>query len=150
NQVKLCDTKDLSIVDELENFIAQFDAPKQEYDFITNGLFGYTSYDAIPLFEDIEFKAASNEIPLIHYQIFQNLIVFDHYYNTLYLIELTLQGQNSSISNILDLISNRSAFIFPFSIESETTSNFTDDEFLSLIQKGKEHCFKGDVFQVVF
>jgi anthranilate synthase component 1 len=150
NQVKLCDTKDLSIVDELENFIAQFDAPKQEYDFITNGLFGYTSYDAIPLFEDIEFKAASNEIPLIHYQIFQNLIVFDHYYNTLYLIEHTLQGQNSTISNILDLISNRSAFIFPFSIESETTSNFTDDEFLSLIQKGKEHCFKGDVFQVVF
>ena len=29
------------------------------------------------------------------------------------------------------------------------TSNITDEEFIKLVEKGKNHCFRGDVFQLV-
>ena len=35
-------------------------------------------------------------------------------------------------------------------VQTETeTSNIGDEEFLKVIEKGKEHCFRGDVFQIV-
>jgi anthranilate synthase component 1 len=44
------------------------------------GLFGYTSFDAIPLFETISFsEAKKTNIPLIRYRLYQYVIVFDHY-----------------------------------------------------------------------
>ena len=43
------------------------------------GLFGYTSFDAIPLFETISLsEAKKTNIPLIRYRLYQYVIVFDH------------------------------------------------------------------------
>lgn len=142
-------TASISVTQELQSFIAKFQSDKLAYDFITNGLFGYTSYDAIPLFEDITFKRTSQEIPLIQYQLFKNIIVFDHYYNTLYLIEHTLNEEPSTLNSLQDIISNRSVATFPFTTINETSSNYSNDEFLDLIKKGMQHCFQGDVFQLV-
>ena len=33
--------------------------------------------------------------------------------------------------------------------KGEKNSNFTDKEFTNLVKKGKNHCFRGDVFQIV-
>ncbi|MFK7808240.1 MAG: anthranilate synthase component I family protein, partial [Saprospiraceae bacterium] len=41
----------------LDNFIKQFDEPVSNQKFITNGLFGYTTYDAVAYFEDLELAA---------------------------------------------------------------------------------------------
>ena len=42
------------VIDLLSEFIKGFKADDQSYNFITNGLFGYISYDAVEHFEDIE------------------------------------------------------------------------------------------------
>jgi len=47
-------TPDISVVDRLETFAAQFDSDELENRFLSNGLFGYTSYEAVQYFEDIE------------------------------------------------------------------------------------------------
>ena len=49
-------TPDISVVDRLETFAAQFDTDELENRFLSNGLFGYTSYEAVQYFEDIEQK----------------------------------------------------------------------------------------------
>ena len=46
----------IKIEEELQKFIQSFDCDKPSKEFITNGIFGYTSYDGIPLFENIKFK----------------------------------------------------------------------------------------------
>ncbi len=38
---------------------------------------------------------------------------------------------------------------FPFRPTGTETSNITDDDFLKMVDEGKKHCFRGDVFQIV-
>lgn len=141
----------LKIIDEINNFIDCFDAEDFHIDFITTGLFGFTSYDAIPLFEEIIFKQSSqnNELPLLHYQFFKNIIVFDHYYNKLYCIGHFIENEKSNLDEIINSIKNRAIVTHRFATKENETSNYTDNDFLQLIEKGKLHCAVGDVFQLV-
>ena len=77
-------THEINISDELYEFSRQFESDQFDYGFITNGLFGYTSYDAIPLFEDIEFKPSTTNIPYIQYHVFRYIIVFNHFNKILF------------------------------------------------------------------
>jgi anthranilate synthase component I len=47
------------------------------------------------------------------------------------------------------LIQNQNVPEFQFSLIGEETSNLTDEQFLNMIDKGKQHCRRGDVFQIV-
>jgi len=38
---------------------------------------------------------------------------------------------------------------FKFEATGKEATNFTDQEFLDVIEKGKKHCYRGDVFQIV-
>ncbi|MGV9002444.1 anthranilate synthase component I family protein [Flavobacterium sp.] len=147
SQVKI--TSNCIISDELYNFTNAFQSEDLKLGFVTNGLFGYTSYDAIPLFEDIEFKNQSFNLPLIQYHLFRYTIVFNHFNNELFILENLLPNEESNLKEIQDLLINRSVTTFHFKKSSEETSNFTNEEFLKKIAIGQEHCFKGDVFQVV-
>ena len=148
-QNKEVKTNDIDVSEELFAFSNKFESEKLDYGFITNGLFGYTSYDAIPFFEDIKFKPSDSDIPLIQYHIFKYIIVFNHFNNELYIIEHLLKDETSQISSIKDIISNRAITFFKFFSEEKETSNFTDEEFSEIIEKGIKHCYLGDVFQVV-
>lgn len=143
-------TDEINITEKLYEFSKQFESDQLNYGFITNGLFGYTSYDAIPLFEDIEFKSSIDDIPLIQYHVFKYIIVFNHFNNELYLIEHLLDNEVSRLNKFKDIIYNRAVTTFKFYTEEQETSNFTDDGFITIIKKGIKHCYLGDVFQVVF
>ena len=142
-------TANISIPDELYAFSKRFKADDLPFDFVSNGLFGYTSYDAIPLFEDIEFSNQDFTLPLIQYHVFKYLIVFNHFNNELYIIEHLLEGERSAIEELNDIVQRRAVNQFKFYQTEKETSNFTDEAFLNGIKKGIEHCFLGDVFQVV-
>ncbi len=142
-------TRNAGVADKLHAFSNSFCMENLKLGFVTNGLFGYTAYDAIPLFEDIEFKNQSVDLPLIQYHVYRFIIVFNHFNNELYLIEHLLPGEGSGISYVSDLIANRAVTQFPFSTTGAESSNFSDAAFLEKIVKGKAHCFRGDVFQVV-
>jgi len=149
NTHKTYKTSAISITEKLEDFCKNFEAENLPFDFVSNGLFGYTSYDAIPLFEDIEFKNQDFELPLMQYHVFKYLIVFNHFNNELYLIEHLLEGENTNLQALQDLVKRRAVNEFKFYQTEKETSNFTDESFLKGIKKGIEHCYLGDVFQVV-
>jgi anthranilate synthase component 1 len=149
NQIQKFKTKEISISDELYRFSRNFKADDLKFDFLSNGLFGYTSYDAIPLFEDISFSNQDFTLPLMQYHLFKYLIVFNHFNNELYILEHLLEQENSNLNELHDLVQRRAVNQFKFTQTEHETSNFSDDDFLEKIKKGIKHCYLGDVFQVV-
>jgi anthranilate synthase component 1 len=144
---------DYNLVKGLEKFKNLFDPGSGDYPFPTNGLFGYLSYDAVQLFENIEFdrtKVVDGEsIPLVHYQVFQNVLVFDHYHNQLYIFDHVYDGGTPKMENLINIIQHRDIAKYDFSTDGAEESEMTDAHFKQLVEKGKQHCKRGDVFQMV-
>ncbi|NEN24904.1 anthranilate synthase component I family protein [Cryomorpha ignava] len=143
-------TAETDVADRLSQFSASFECDAPEMGFETNGLFGYTSYDAIPLFGDIEFQNQSFDLPLMQYHLFRYVVVFNHFNHELYILEHLLEGEESDIEDLSAMVFSRAVSQFKFSASDEETCNFSDDDFLEKIKKGITHCHRGDVFQVVF
>ena len=118
----------------------------------TNGLFGYTSYDAIKYFDTIHFENGISEdcrIPEVNYSVYRFIIAINHFNNQIYLLENLLKGQKSRRDEVITILSNRTTGAFNFNPVEQEESNITDDEYMDLVRKGKEHCHRGDVFQIV-
>ena len=64
-------------------------------------------------------------------------------------MEHLLENETSDIHQLQNLVNHRAFTSFKFSAQEQETSNFTDQQFLSAIKKGIQHCYLGDVFQVV-
>jgi anthranilate synthase component 1 len=140
------------LTSELNKFKNEFAQAENDFPFPTNGLFGYLSYDAVQLFEDLEFRfreSETNNIPLAHYQVFQNVMVFDHYHNQLYVFDNQYANDDSKLEEIITVINHRDVANYSFQCTEEETSEMTDGDFKELVEKGKEHCRRGDVFQIV-
>lgn len=137
----------------LNNFTKCFvcEEPSKEIGKSAQGFFGYTSYDAIPFFENIQFKELSeeNKIPLLRYRLYQYVIAINHYNDEMFIIENKIDGLKSNTIEIENLINQKNAPIFPFKITDYETSNLKDEEYRELVETAKKHCFRGDVFQLV-
>ncbi len=136
----------------LDRFRGAFQVKDPHPKYINCGLFGYVAYDAVRYFEDIDIPASETGIPDILYKLYRYVIVVDHFSNELTLFENS-HGDTPSEKNGLDkleqiIFSNRFATYKFLATEAEE-SNFTDEEFVKIVDKGKEHCFRGDVFQIV-
>jgi anthranilate synthase component 1 len=138
------------VIEELYQFSSAFSAQEPYARFVTGGLFGYMSYEAVRYFEDISLQPG-NQIPEIHYSIFRYVIVLDHFRNELYLFEHGLEGQqlNGGLDNLESVLQNKNLPSYTFEAAGEEKNNIEDAEFLEVIQKGIEHCQRGDVFQIV-
>lgn len=115
-------------------------------------LFGYTTYDSIPFFENISFKtdkADSCKIPGFRYRLYQYVIVMNHFRNEMYLCENILPGVESDIAAVETLIKSRDLPVYPFAAQGAEKSNMTDDDYLQMVREGIRHCMRGDVFQIV-
>ncbi len=140
------------VMDVLRGFGARFRTENRKFKFISSGLFGYIQYDAVPFFEDIDLKNPQpSSTPLMHYAVYRNMIVVDHFKNELYILEHYLEGEEmeSGIPKIEMVLNNKNIPSYSFSLSGEESSNYTDVEFLDILSKGRDHCFKGDVFQIV-
>ena len=65
-----------------------------------NGLFGYTSYDAVKYFEKIELTAAADEdrkIPDLYYSFYNYIVAINHFQNVLYVIENSIDESKSEV-----------------------------------------------------
>ncbi len=140
----------------LARFVSAFEAetPK-EYRFLSNGLFGYLSYDAVQFFEDLELKAQrdeAREIPEIHYSLYQFVIAINHYKNEMFLIENRPAGSSAGDDGLDRLQYQIEHLDFPayrFRLEGDEKSNFSDEEHAEMIEACKRHIYRGDVFQIV-
>ena len=113
------------------------------------GLYGYTTYDAIPFFDTIQFKEGAPLIPLMRYRLYQYVIAFNHFKDEIYICENQLAGIVSEHEALVSFIKSKDVPQYPFSIQGGETSNLTDDEYREAVKKGIQHCMRGDVFQIV-
>ncbi|GMT45860.1 MAG: anthranilate synthase component I [bacterium] len=117
-----------------------------------NGFFGYTAYDAVQYFETIELHApqkAEQQIPLMHYAAFRFVLRFDHFKSELLIIENRLDGEKSQMEHMETLLHINKFPSYGFKLSGEKESNLSDEQFMEMVKKGKEHCQRGDIFQIV-
>jgi len=117
-----------------------------------NGLFGYASYNSVEFFESIQLKAKkteSSQIPDLEFSFFKYIIVFNHFNSDLSIIENTIDKENTTIENVIEIIKSDDVFPDDFVCKGTERSNITDEQYRSLVKSGKKHCQKGDVFQIV-
>lgn len=150
NSIVKTNVENKNVIEELSQFSQQFETKSEAFKFINNGLFGYISYDAIQYFEKINIKEKSieNEIPLIQYAVYQNIIAINHFNNEAYIFCHSFENE-SNIAEIEQLLQNKNFASFSFKKENEVISNLTDEEFKRNVTLAKKHCLRGDVFQLV-
>jgi len=139
----------------LQEFADSFQTEPTEFDFITGGLFGYIGYEGVQYFEDLtlnEDKQAAGQIPEIMYGTYRYVIAINHFRNELYVFEHTLAAEptdHDGLRQLVNLIRNPVVPEFGFATSGEEQTNFTDEEFLTVLAAGQQHCRRGDVFQIV-
>ena len=135
----------------LNKFIDQFKLEKNKFDFPSNGLFGYISYDSIKYSDNISISNPKEiNIPEILYDAFKYVIVFNHYNNELIIFEHLYGDDNiSEIEKINNIVSGKPVNPFPFKTNKDERTNLSDEDFKKLVNKGINHCKLGDVFQIV-
>lgn len=150
---ELIDLNEAPLVSVMQRFALQFKFQPNEHKFTTSGLFGYMGYNVVQQFEDISFNfETDSEIPDAIYSIFRFVIVVDHYSNQLYAFEHSIEGIESSensVESVISMIQNKDFPSYPFKAEGEETSNLIDDEYIDMVRAAKQHCQRGDVFQMV-
>jgi anthranilate synthase component 1 len=140
-----------AVIQEIHKFTQRFKGDTNvDFKFINNGIFGYTAYDAVKYFEDIEISEKENsvDIPEIYYAVYQNIIAIDHFKNEAYIFAHCFKNENN-IDTILQLIKTRSYASYDFKTKGTISSNLTDDQYKDLVELAKKHCARGDVFQLV-
>jgi len=134
------------------SFIESFVESDHNGEIPVNGLFGYISYDAVEYFEKIKFKSYEvyeHKIPDVRYNFYKYIIAVNHFQNVLHIIENQINGDPSEIDRIETLLNSRNFAIYSFKAIGDEKQNISDDQYKEMVNKGREHCFRGDVFQVV-
>lgn len=145
-------TKVGQVANVLEDFRNTFEPDATPSKYVNCGLFGYMAYDAIRFFEDVTISQLDQPIPDILYKLYRYVIIVDHFSNELNLFEHCYEGKEacrSTLDKVEQIIFSNRFATYRFALTDTETSNIGDEEFLNIIEKGKEHCYRGDVFQIV-
>ena len=141
-----------------KNFYKLFDSYSKTVDLdcdenlkAFNGLYGYTTYDSVQYFENIDLKVkdAPSSIPLMQYSFYRFIIAINHFNDEMTLLENIEEGTESRISEIKTVIDAQTFNTQDFEIVGDETSNCTNEDFKEYVSKAKAHCKRGDVFQLV-
>ena len=137
---------------ELKSFMQKFDLKcdiNSNNNFITKAIFGYQSYSSVEYFEKIEFENSyeGDEIPIMKYRLYENIIVINTFNNEAYVISYNIDKK--IISKIISLIKSKKINQFKFKTNGKLESNIDDDEYKKMVEMGIKHCMRGDVFQIV-
>jgi len=114
-------------------------------------VFGHTNYNAVSIFETLELnkKSLDDTIPLMSYSFYRHVIAINHFTNELTFTEFIQHDQNAEQEQLVERVQSLRFSEYPF-VTVEKEGCFTNqEEFLKQIEKGKEHCQLGDVFQLV-
>lgn len=134
-----------------QEFIHEFDV-KGDNPTGMNGFFGYTSYDVIRYFEDVNsenFKLDNSDVPEFYYILYRFIIVINHLKNELTIVENVVEGNLSRTEELEAILMNNNIATYNFESIGNECSYITDEEHIEMIKKGIAHCKRGDVFQIV-
>jgi len=145
-------TDKLTVAERFDVFLKSVDLVKNDNPVGINGLFGYSSYESVQYFEDVKLSSRETvpgSMPGLHYVLFKYIIAVNHFNNELTIIENLLEGETSAIADVEEILMNNNIATYDFSAIGEEKSDITDEEYKAMVRKGKEQCFKGNVFQIV-
>ena len=140
----------VDIPEKIHLFSKQFKSEKFPFKFITNGLFGYIAHEAVEQFEQLNLNSRKegNDIPDIYYAVYQNIIAISLFNHEAHLFSHSLDGTHN-LDEIEQHLNGKHDCNFHFQKKGKKYSNLTDKQFIDYVKKGKEHCYRGDVFQLV-
>ncbi len=143
-------TNETDIPQRIHDFSQKFKCKSLPFKFIANGIFGYISHEAVEYFDSIEInkKKSGFNIPEIYYAVYQNIIAISLFNHEAYLFSNIYAGSHN-LEEIEVLLNSKKNSLFKFQKIGDKKSNLTDIEFINFVKKAKEHCFRGDVFQLV-
>ena len=149
-KVELPITKTTDVAAVIHDFAQKFEVTQKDFKFINNGLFGYIAYDAVRYFEEIEIRKKEDSIPIpdVYYAVYQNIIAINHFKNEAYIFA-HCYDQESNIEYIEQLLNARNFASYNFKKQGKPSTNLEDQEYKEHVKLAKEHCHRGDVFQLV-
>lgn len=151
---KKTEKKEFILTEEIDAFKAAF-VPQvlEDTRYISSGLFGYFTWNAVQHFEDIVFSSVSpkgEEIPVMQYHIYRYIIAIDHFKNEVTLFKNTFNGdQDDDLEKMEYIIQNKNFPEYSFKTNGIEESNLTNEGFMQMVEKLQKHILRGDVFQIV-
>ncbi|WP_276501467.1 anthranilate synthase component I family protein [Terrimonas pollutisoli] len=139
----------------LWDFMQRFDAktPETKEGKFAQGLFGYTTYDAVQFFDTIKLTTHDSKlttpIPLMRYRLYQYVIAINHFKDELFICENKMAGVESELAVLESLIRSKDLPVYPFRSYEEESSNMTNEQYMDMVKKGIASSHRGDVFQIV-
>lgn len=113
------------------------------------GLFGYTAYDAIQEFDDVKLKyQIQPDAVLAHYKAFHYVLRIDHFNDSMEVFSISYTGEEPK-QFPLSLLNDLPVAVYPFKTVKEVKVEPSEERFLEMVATAKEHCQRGDVFQMV-
>ena len=147
-------SKEFGADDAINEFISGFEISGDHSDVC--GLYGYTSFNAVRYFENIDVKDETmkqNDAPDMMYILYRDIIMFDHFNNNMAIVSMSPADINdndeTAIDSIIHQLSKNNIKTYGFHPIGDTTSTLTDEEHKANIRRGIKHCLRGDVFQIV-
>lgn len=136
----------------LKDFMQRFDVKKPDIKegSFAQGLYGYTSFDAVQYFESIKFsKISKHGIAELRYRMYQYVIAVNHFKDELFICENKVAGMETEVEMLESLIKSKDIPAYPFKTKGKENSNMSDEEYKDMVKKGIQSCLRGDVFQIV-
>ncbi len=149
------ETTDISsetdVINELSDYIKSFQVSGSAGP-LTDGLFGYTAYDAVRYFENVTIQPKEkcfDGIPDMLYVLYRYVIQVNHFKNQMTIIENMPEGCESGIDEVISIIHDNNMAQYPFHPINDTSSTLTDEQYKETVRQGVKHALRGDVFQIV-
>ena len=136
----------------LNDFIRSFEIKENKNTTEYNGLFGYTSYDSVKYFEEIDPHKKNKQLcstPDMIYILYRFIIVVNHFKNQMTIIENQIEGEEKRMDKVLGILNNRNYASYNFVTKGKEKSSISDTQYKEMVKEGIRHCKRGDVFQIV-
>ncbi len=142
---------DFVIADEIKAFMDAIESTDDKGHLAESAIVGYAGYNAVVHFETIKLDESkkADDIPELRYDFYRNMVIIDHFHDTMTLIEHCPVGEESNITEVKRVLLDEYVTPDSFAVVGEEYSNMTDDDYVEMVKKGKYHCQRGDVFQIV-
>lgn len=142
------------VLSEMRTFLSGFQLEGERPDDIINGLIGYSSYNCVRYFEELDItlnKPKAEQIPDMLYRLYRFVIAFNHYRDTITILENTPENVFIKIKpeNLKYSILHRDLKFSNFHKQGKEVSTITDEQHGEIIVQAKKHIQRGDVFQIV-
>ena len=142
-------SKNEKVSDVIHQYLDRFETSKSDFKFLNNGLFGFMSHESVKYFDSINIENKDDfDIPDIYYGLYQNIIAISQYNHEAHIFCNTIDN-SSNLESIEAILNNKSYSVFSFKKDGQPESTITDNEYLDYVEKAKDHCKRGDVFQLV-